>query len=289
MIAIPLFALLLIGAPQDSPASTSTPTPPEAVKTAPRFTPEQEQQIKQKEEQFRLSREPDIQEAERLNELAANIHAETDARKLVDAVAEQITHHRHLFWAGQKYRHRVAHAEFAAVSDSALIPEERIAEVWNEYVREIDAPEEALISVAELHNFRVQELHVSQHNWELEMSRSIWSMPNIYAVDSTGGLAEGCRALESLKIINNLHDQFSRVHFARQRAERETSNAEAAQKKLAAPAIGRGRVVASTHLRATAYVDPIRPAVARYLQEQGQHEYDQLVRLLFDELLPPGQ
>jgi hypothetical protein len=184
----------------------------------------------------------------------------------------------------------VARAEFAAVSDPAeLIPEERIAEVWNEYVREIEAPEEALVTVAELHNFRALDFHFSQHNWQLGRTRSIWSMPNIYAVDSTGALAEGCRALEALKIINNLHDQFSRVHFARQRVEGATSNGEAAQKKLAAPVIGRGRMVASTHLQTPAYADPIRPAVSRYQQGHGQHEYDQLVRLLFDELLPPGQ
>src|ERR1700733_5488921 len=289
MIAIPLFALLLIGTSQDSPALTSTPTPPETVKTAPRFTPEQEQQIKQKKEKFRLSREPEIKEAERLNELAANLRSEADARKLVDAVAEQLTHHRHLFWAGQKYRHRVAHAEFAAVSDSALIPEERIAEVWNEYVREIDAPDEALITVAELHNFRAMDLRSSLHNWDRDMTRSLWSMPNIYAVDSTGGLAEGCRALESLKTINNLHEQFARVHAARHRVQGYVSDGDGAQKKSAATVIGRGRLVASTPVHAPAYADPIRPAVARYLQEHGQHEYDQLVGLLFDELLPPGQ
>jgi hypothetical protein len=290
MIAIPLFALLLIGAPQDFPASTSTPTSPETVKTAPRFTPEQQQQIKQKEEQFRLSREPEIKEAERLNELAANLHSKADARKLVDAVAELLTRHRHLFWAGQRYRHRVAHVEFAAASDPAgLIPEERIVEVWNEYVRDIDAPEEALITVAELHNFRMLDFRNSQREWEREMSRSIWSMPNIYALDSTGGLAEGCRALESLKIINNLHEQFFRVHVARQRVESATPNSNGAQKKAATTVIGRGRLVASPQLRAPAYADPIRPAVARYQQEHGQHEYDQLVRLLFDELLPPGQ
>jgi hypothetical protein len=290
MIAIPLFALLLIGAPQGSPASTSTPTPPATVKTAPRLTPDQEQQVQQKIEQARLSREPEIKEAARLNELAANLHSEADARKLVDAVAEQLTHHRHLFWAGQKYRHRVAHAEFSAVSDPAgLIPEERIVEVWNEYVREIDAPEEALITLAEFHSFRTLDFQFSQRNWNLDRPRSLWSMPKIYAVDSTGGLAEGCRALEALKIINNLHEQFSRVHFARQRVEGGTSNGEVAQKKLAAPAIGRGRLVTSSHLRAPAYADPIRPALARYQQEHGEHEYHQLVRLLFDELLPPGQ
>jgi len=297
MIAIPLLALVLAGAPQDSPASTSAPTLPGAVKSAPRFTPEQEQRMKQKEEQFRLSREPARKEAIRINDLAANVHSEADARKLVNAVAEELTHHKHLFWAGQKYRHRVAHAEFEAVSDSAgLIAEDRIVAVWNDYVREIDAPEEALITVAELHNFRALDFHFSQHNWERDMTQSLWSMPNIYAVDSSGGLAEGCRALEALKIVNNLHEQFFRLHFARQQVGSGTANFRLGQndvepstvgpKNLAAPAITRGKLAASSQVHVQRYQDPIRPAVSRYRQEHGEQEYDQLVRRLFDELFP---
>ena len=306
MFAIPLLALMLVGAPQESPASTSAPTPPVAVKTAPRLTPEQQEQIKQKEEQFRLSREPERKEAVRINDLAANIHSEADARKLVNAVAEVLTHHRHLFWAAQKFRHRVARAEYAAVSDpSGLIAEDRIVGVWNDYVREIDAPEEALITVAELHNFRALDFHFSQHNWERETTQSLWSIPNIYAVDSSGSLAERCRALEALKLVNNLHEQFFRLHFARQQSTATTSEPGMEPKKLAAPAIRRGRIATSgiattgiatrtatgniastnaTHIQR--YQDPIRPAVARYQQEHGQQEYDQLVRRLFDELYP---
>jgi hypothetical protein len=317
MFAIPLLALVLVGAPQDPPVSTSAPTPPDAVKTAPRFSPEQEQQIKQKEEQIRLSREPERQEAVRINELAANIHSQADARKLVDAVAKQLIHQRHLFWAGQKYRHRVAHAEFAAVTDPAgLIAEDRIVALWNDYVREIKAPEEALITAAELHNFRTLDFHFSQRNWEREMSQSLWSMPNIYAVDSSGSLAEGCRALEALKLVNNLHEQFFRLHFARQQLRATTSEPGVGPKKLAAPAITRGRmataevatldtatprigisrITGTTTAAATTagtlqghiqrYQDPIRPAVARYQQEHGEQEYNELVRRLFDELFP---
>ena len=32
--------------------------------------------------------------------------------------------------------------------------------------------------------------------------------------------------------------------------------------------------------------DPVNPAARRYQQEHGGHEYDQLVRRLFDELFP---
>ena len=85
MIAIPLLAALLIGAPQDS-STVTTPTPPPATSTMvrPQLTPEQQAQVKQKMEQFRASHEPIRKEAIRINDLAGNIQSEADARKLVD-------------------------------------------------------------------------------------------------------------------------------------------------------------------------------------------------------------
>ncbi|HVM93668.1 MAG TPA: hypothetical protein VMT67_12690 [Terriglobales bacterium] len=294
MIAIPLLALVLVGAPQDS--STPPPTTKESTTgatTAPRWTPEQEKQIKQKEEQIRLSRAPARQEAVRINDLAANIHSEADARQLVNAVAEELTHHKHLFWSAQRFRHRVARAEFDAVTEGALVPEDRVVGVWNEYVREIEAPEETVITAEELHHFRVVDFQMSQRNWQRELTQSIWSMPNVYAADSAGSLADGCRALESLKLINNLHEQFSRVHFARVAVQNETATAGVQKRPegmLRGPTMARGRLASGTTAAPAGhfhpYEDPIRPAVRRYVQEHGQQAYDQLVRRLFDELFP---
>jgi hypothetical protein len=142
MIAITLLSVLLLAAPQNSSSTSSnstlqlelkvSPSPPAAsVSNVSSFTREQQEQIRQKMEQIRLQHEPERQEAIRLNDLAANIHSEADARKFVDAVAEQVTHHQHLMWAALRIRHRVAHAEYEAVSDpSGLIPEQRIVDVW---------------------------------------------------------------------------------------------------------------------------------------------------------------
>ncbi len=277
MIAIPLLAALLLGAPQD-PADNATLPPPTVLKAPIQFTPEQQEQIRQKQEQLRISREPQRKEAVRINDLAGKIHSEADARKLVDAVAEQLTHHKHLFWAAESFRHRVAHAEFESVSDpSGLIPEERIVDVWNEYAREIDAPEEALISLTDLRTFRAADVHFSQHNWQLDLTQSIWSAPNIYAVDAGGNLADGCRALEALKTIVSMHDQFFRIQFAR-RAPKQLPT-EAGSVKASA---FRGAVLSA---RTTS--QPVSSAAYRYQQEHGVHAYDQLVRRLFDELFPP--
>lgn len=287
MIAIPLLAALLLGTPQD-PADTAVPAPPPAVIRAPiQFTPEQEEQIRQKKEQFRISREPQRKEAVRIDDLAANIHSEADARKLVDAVAEQLTHHKHLFWAADRYRHRVAHAEFLAASGpSELIPQQRIVDVWNEYAREIDAPEEALITLTELQSFRAADLHFSQHNWQLDLTQSIWSAPNIYALDAGGNPADGCRALETLKIIHNMHDQFFRVQLARGQVKREGALPDALKQPPAEASPVKVGVFKGGFLRANTTPDPVRAAAYRYQQEHGTRAYDQLVRRLFDELFP---
>jgi hypothetical protein len=100
MIAIPLVAVLLLGSPQQADVSQ------------PHWTPEQLEPIKQKEEQFRQQYEPTRQRAIHINDLAGNLHSEADARAFVDAVAEELTGHRHMSWTTRSIRHRVAHAEY---------------------------------------------------------------------------------------------------------------------------------------------------------------------------------
>src|ERR1700682_5845318 len=81
----------------------------------------------QSTEQAGEKREQARQAAVHLNELAGNIHSEADARAFVDAVAEQFSGGQPQTWTTRSIRHRVARAEFHAVSDSAqLIPEQRI-------------------------------------------------------------------------------------------------------------------------------------------------------------------
>lgn len=276
MIAIPLVAALLIGAPQQADVSQ------------PRWTPQQLEQIRQKQEQFKQQREPARQRAIHINDLAGDIHSEADARAFVDAVAEELTGHRHMSWTTRSIRHRVAHAEYEAVSDpSRQIPEQRIVDIWNEYVREIDAPEEALVTIAELHNLRdSMYLGASQYTWKRELGQSIWTMPNIYALDADGKIASGCRALEALKIIHDMHDMFQNVRFARERVQKGVLPSEAFQQRQLNPAQSAKAVFSSGELRAISMRNPIQPAVYRYQQEHGEHAYQQLLRRLFAELFP---
>jgi hypothetical protein len=189
MLAISFVALLLFGVPQPSgsvqaeaPPKTSPDNSPADIvvqESAPKAAipdPASQKQIAE----LRARNEPRRQAAIRINEMAANIHSEKDARAFVDAVAEELTNHKHLMWAALTYRRRVAHAEYEAVSDPGnLISEQRVADVWNEYVREIDAPEQALISVDEIHRMRVGRYRMSKMLWQREFGQTIWTMPNV--------------------------------------------------------------------------------------------------------------
>ena len=246
--------------------------------------------------------EPIRQAAIRVNDLAGNIHSEQDARTFVDAVAEELYGH-HLSWITRGMRHRVAHAEYEAVSDPArLIPEQRIVNVWNEYVREIDAPEEALVTVAEVHNMRDAMYVVEQRMWKRDFGPSIWTAPDIHAVDADGRVADGSRALEALKILHDLYFQFQNLRSARERVQQgvlisdrlkaeDTGPREGAQQgvlvsgrqktedtKLAAKPFG--------GLMGRKFSNPCQAADSHYMQNHGQRDYDRLLRRLLEELLP---
>src|SRR5712671_1815037 len=101
------------------------------------------------QQQASLLRERHRQAAIRMNELAAHINSEADARAFVDAVADMFADSLPPAWATRGIRERIARAEYEAVSDPLRqVPEQRIADVWNKYVREIGASEEAVVTVA---------------------------------------------------------------------------------------------------------------------------------------------
>jgi hypothetical protein len=142
------------------------------------------------------------QAAIHLNELAGNIHSESDARGFVDAVAAQLKEPEYLALLTQGVRRQVAYAEYEAVAHSRLIPEQRIVDIWNEYVREIDAPAETLITVAELHNLRDATYSSGRLMWKRQgFAQMLWNIPNIYS-----GRCEwqGCRRLSSDRVAQDI-------------------------------------------------------------------------------------
>ncbi|MGA3090142.1 MAG: hypothetical protein ABSD75_16135 [Terriglobales bacterium] len=72
-----------------------------------------------------------------------------------------------------------------------LVPEQRIVGVWNQYVREIGAPDETIVSVAEIHNLRDASYTIARLMWA-RGTPSIWTMPILFALGSDGKVADGC-------------------------------------------------------------------------------------------------
>ena len=290
MFAIPLVALALLVTWKD-PAAQKIGSP-QIVNGQPVWTPEQQESIQQKMEQMRKSQEPHRQAAARLNDLAGSLHTEADARKLVDGIDQELFGHRGpvlsevQLWVTRSKRHRVAHSEFLAASGtSGLIPEQRVVDVWNEYVREIGAPEETLVTVAEVHNLRDRMYTGSQKMWgHGGFGQNIWMMPNIYALNPDGRVADGVRALEALKILHDMENSFLSVRSARERVRKGVLVSDMVQRPQP-----EGPSLPSVELRVASRgvpVDEISSCAREYSRNHGQKAYDQLMERLFHELLP---
>jgi len=217
----------------------------------------------------------------RINELAGRIQSEADASALVSEIAILVAKELPT-WASGGIRQRVAHAEYEAVRNPAkLISEQRIVDVWNQYVKEIGAPDEAIVSVAEIHNMRDGSFTVAQLMWA-RGHQTIWTMPNVFALGPDAKVADGCRAIEAIRVIYDL-DRFPNLRSARDRVRRGVLVSEQVKNHMAdsTPQTKRGVLVA-------AHPDdnPVRSAESRYFEEHGSLAYDQLLKRLFDELFP---
>jgi len=219
----------------------------------------------------------------RINELGGRIHSEADASAFVSEIAGLLAKELPPAWASSGIRQRVAHAEYVAVRNPAkLIPEQRVVDVWNEYAREIGAPDETIVSVAEIHNMRDGSFTGSQLMWA-RGHQTIWTMPNVYALGPDGKLADGCQALEAIRVIYDLEDLFQNLRGARDRIQRGILPSEEVKKRAGDP---NPQPHSTARLEAHADTNPIRPAELRYVQKHGSAAYAQLLARLFDELFP---
>jgi hypothetical protein len=175
------------------------------------------------------------QAAIRINNLAGEIHSEADASAFVSEIAGLFARELPPAWASSGIRQRVAHAEYEAIREPAkLISEQRVVDVWNQYVREIGAPDEAIVSAAEIHNMRDASFTVAQLMWA-RGNQTTWTMPNVYALGSDGKVADGCRALDALRVIHDLDDLFQNLRGARDRLRRGIVPSEEIKKRVAGP------------------------------------------------------
>jgi hypothetical protein len=221
------------------------------------------------------------QAAIRINNLAGNIHSEADADGYVSEIVSLFAKELPPVWASGGIYRRVAHAEYKAVSDpSGFIPEEHIAGVWNEYVREIGAPDETLVTAAEIHNMRDAEFSTARFMWS-RVNQSVWTMPDVYALGADGKVALGCRAVEAIRVFYDLYRFPQNLRGARDRIQKGVVASEEFEK--------RDKSLAShphTSARLEVHMDtnPIRAAEQNYIREHGVVSYERMLKRLFDEL-----
>jgi hypothetical protein len=75
------------------------------------------------------------------------------------------------------------------------------------------------VTVAEIHNIRDAELTITQNLWSRGY-QTIWLIPNIYAVGTDGRIAEGCRAIEAIRVIYDLYRFPQNLRSARDRVKK---------------------------------------------------------------------
>jgi hypothetical protein len=222
------------------------------------------------------------QAAIRINELAGRIRSEADANAVVSEIAAVFAKELPPAWVVSDIRQRVAHAEYDSVSSPAnLISEQRVVDAWNQYAREIGAPDEAIVTVAEIHNLRDAEFTAARYLWA-RGSQTIWTVPKIYAVGTDGEVAEGCRAIEAIRVIYDLY-RFQNLIGARDRRRMGIVASEQAKKRME-ESIRQSQ--SGVLLVAHGDENPVRSAEVRYLREHGSAAYDHLRTRLFAELFP---
>jgi hypothetical protein len=225
------------------------------------------------------------QAAIQINDLAGRIHSEADASAYVSAIAALFAKELPPAWTLHDIFQRIVHAEFDSVRrPPKLIPEQRIADVWNQYVREIGAPDEAFVNVAEIHNMRDGTLTMAQMMWS-RGHQTIWTMPNGFALGSDGKVADGCRAVEAVRIMHDLEQLFQNLSSARERLRKGIVPSE--ELKWRSAVVTSRPSQNSSLIVVHADMNPVRPAEQRYVQDHGVQRYQQLLTRLFDELFPP--
>ena len=116
--------------------------------------------------------------------------------------------------------------------------------------------------------------------WERDV-KNVWTVPNVVAVGPNGKIANGCRALEAVRLLQSMGIVFDEVRRARERVKAGlTVSDELAEQK--------DRPKTSSRYAAVAIRDtnPIGPAEQKYIQEHGMQAFNQLLETLFWELFP---
>jgi hypothetical protein len=232
------------------------------------------------------------QTAIRMNELAGHIASPQDAQRLIDMIAAEFADELPPKWATRNFRHRIAKAEYESAANPAkLIPEDQVADAWNRFVTEIGAPDSSRVSSREIHFMRDATYTTARIFWRMPRHESLWLMPAIYAAEPDGSMADGCRALEAIRILHDLGYEPENLQSARKQAQTGILFSEQIRQDRERRQTGGTKGVTAKGVTAKGVIrvqtlsvsppNPIFEAGTRYFQERGEkamiHAIEQLL------------
>ncbi len=151
-------------------------------------------------------------------------------------------------------------------------------------MEEIGAPQETRVDVAEIHNLRDGYYTMARALWS-RGSQNVWTMPNIYAVRPDEKVADGCRAVEALRVIWVLANLFDNLRGARESVKKWVMLSDQFKQSQGASASGptRSEVRIYVGLRD----NPVEVAEMRYIREHGATGLSHAIEALIYDLFPP--
>jgi hypothetical protein len=224
-----------------------------------------------------------IANANAINDLAGHIQSLEDARRLVDLTADEFSKELPPRWATWSIRRRIARAEYESAADpGVLIPEQHVADAWNDYLEKIGAPQESYVTAAEIHALRDSSYVGSQMTW-VRGNQNIWTVPNIYALGPDGKVANGCRALEVLNILWKLGNQTELLSGTREQMKKGQLLSDMFKNPSKPPVPGSERSYMSVQL---VQMPPnlVQEAALRYMKDHGVHAFNSAIEGLLKDL-----
>jgi hypothetical protein len=217
----------------------------------------------------------------RLNDLAGNIRSAEGARKLVKMIATEFS--KIPKWANSDLSERVAVAEYKSVANPGeLIPDQRVAEAWNAYLRKIGTRDDEFVTAEEIQFLRDKHYVGSQLIWA-RGGKSIWSLPNIHAKGPDDKVAEGGRPLEVLSILWYLTWNPDELSGAREFMRKGQKYSDLYENPSIAPAPGLERYeVRGKSRRPDEYA--VQFAARRYQGDFGTDALNRTIEALIDDL-----
>jgi hypothetical protein len=217
-----------------------------------------------------------------IDDLAEHIQSPDDARKLVNLVADEFSDELPTKWATHSIRERIAQAEYESATDSrSLISERHIADAWNDFAGKIEAPQETMLTAAEIHYLLDAQYVSARVAWSAE-SRNIWTIPGVFALGPDGKVAHGARALEAIRLLwllANNTDDFQGIHAEAQKGVLLSDRIPHPEQP---PAPGKAQGGAAV-FRNVSF--PVEQAASRYVHDHGDRAMSRAIEDLLKDLL----